>query len=126
MPKLLCENVELFNVKLEEAKVLANGNPIIILLTGAIDPSTGLSWCPDCTNADPVIHDIVITQNPNVVLLTCPVRREDFRKPDYEFRTNEVKLKCVPTVSTFVQSFSIYFLLHVIHMFSHLPRESYI
>jgi hypothetical protein len=98
MRVLNCDNAVSFPAKLEEAKSLAGANPLIVLFTGAIDSATGKSWCPDCTAADPIIHDII--GKTDSVLLSCAVIREEYRNPEYVYRTApDVKLKCVPTVS---------------------------
>ena len=98
MRVLHCENTSSFASKIEEAKTLAGANPLIVLFTGAIDSTTGKSWCPDCTAADPIIHDVI--GKTNSVLLSCPVIRAEYRDPEYAYKTApDIKLKCVPTVS---------------------------
>jgi len=94
---MLCENVGLFEARLAEAQAAAGARPLMVLFTGEVAAATGKSWCPDCTAADPVIEDVF--GNEDLVLLTCPVVREEYRDPSYKYRTlADVKLKCVPTL----------------------------
>jgi len=95
--RILCESTTLFETRVAEAKATAGAMPLIVLFTGEINAASGKSWCPDCTAADPVIEDVFGDEE--VVLLTCPVVREEFRDQNYAYRTRQdVKLKCVPTL----------------------------
>ncbi len=95
--RIICENTSLFEQRLSEAKRAAGSSPLIVLFTGEVNTATGRSWCPDCTAADPIIEDVFGSQN--MVLLSCPVVREEYRDANYKYRIlPDVKLKCVPTL----------------------------
>jgi len=97
MKNLLCDNVDEFENCISNAKAEAGEKPLILMFTGAVVESTGRSWCPDCTNAHPIIQDAL--KDSDAVLVTLPVHREDFRNSDLMYRTNNlISLKCVPTL----------------------------
>lgn len=69
-----------------------------MLFTGSKSIDTGRSWCPDCVNAEPVI-EAELAELASYVFLECPVEREQYRSPEYLYRTDErIKLRCVPTL----------------------------
>lgn len=43
------------------------------LFFGSEDPGTGVSWCPDCVIAHPVVRAFCVKNRPDVSLLECPV-----------------------------------------------------
>ncbi|CAG8480328.1 4362_t:CDS:2 [Acaulospora colombiana] len=66
--------------------------------TGTKDPSTGVSWCPDCVRADPLIHRCA---RPDSVLVEVPVgtRSEYKGRPDNPYKTHpRIQLKAIPTL----------------------------
>ena len=68
-----------------------------VLFTGS-KGAAGKSWCPDCVAAEPVI-DQALSSLSSYVFLECPVDREEYRSPDYVYRTDDrIKLRCVPTL----------------------------
>jgi hypothetical protein len=61
--RILCERSEDFNSKLKEAKRMQELDPkakLICLFTGTKDENTGLSWCSDCTAAEPAINQVYV------------------------------------------------------------------
>lgn len=61
--------------------------------------STGKSWCPDCTAAEPLIETALEDLPSGYTFLEVPVVREEYKKPDFVLRTHaQVKLRCVPTL----------------------------
>lgn len=50
-----------------------------VLFTGAVDPATGKSWCPDCVDAYPTIHASIDKAEPPVTLITVPLVRAEYR-----------------------------------------------
>ncbi|XP_074591963.1 thioredoxin-like protein Clot [Curcuma longa] len=64
------------------------------------DPSTKLSWCPDCNVAEPVIYKKLEASNSNVVLLRAYVGdRPTWRNPSHPWRVDpRFKVKGVPTL----------------------------
>ncbi|XP_073307348.1 thioredoxin-like protein Clot [Primulina huaijiensis] len=78
----------------------ANNKANLILFLADKDPSTNLSWCPDCVRAEPVIYKKLEESSDNVVLLRAYVGdRPTWRNPHHPWRTDSrFKLKGVPTL----------------------------
>lgn len=110
--KIVCETTAEFEGKLAEAQEEASkqSRPLIILFTGAVNPETGKSWCPDCVAADPVIHKCLGELEGGSVLLEIPVLREEYRgNADYPYRKHPLfGLKCVPTLIKFDNGKALY------------------
>jgi thiol-disulfide isomerase/thioredoxin len=97
MKHIICNKVDGFDEKVEEALALASGNPLLVMFTGAIVKESGQSWCPDCTAAHPVIMDVM--KDTDAVMLEVPLTRTIYRDPTLIFRTRaDIKLNCVPTL----------------------------
>ncbi|XP_022865416.1 thioredoxin-like protein Clot [Olea europaea var. sylvestris] len=64
------------------------------------DPSTNLSWCPDCVRAEPVIYKKLESSPDDVALLKAYVGdRPTWRNPQHPWRIDSIfKLKGVPTL----------------------------
>jgi hypothetical protein len=93
--KIICASPEAFQGILAEALATNPGN-VFCLFTGA--KNSGVSWCPDCTRAEPVI-DGVLAERPEVTLIEAIVERAAYRDANYLYRTDaKIKLKCVPTL----------------------------
>ncbi|KAL0411295.1 UNVERIFIED_CONTAM: Thioredoxin-like protein Clot [Sesamum latifolium] len=71
-----------------------------ILFLADKDPSTNLSWCPDCVRAEPVIYKKLEASPDNVALLRAYVGdRPTWRNPQHPFRSDSrFSLKGVPTL----------------------------
>ncbi|KAL3815042.1 hypothetical protein ACJIZ3_016310 [Penstemon smallii] len=84
------------NFKTEAANNKAN----LILFLADKDPSTNLSWCPDCVRAEPVIYKKLEASSDNVALLRAYVGdRPTWRTPHHPWRVDSTfKLKGVPTL----------------------------
>lgn len=94
--KLICATPETFKSILESA-LAANPGKVFCLFTGAKN-TDGVSWCPDCTRAEPVI-DSVLVERSEVTLIEAIVERAAYRDAQYLYRTDtKIKLKCVPTL----------------------------
>lgn len=97
----MCENTADFEDSLGDALSTSKTQniPLFLLFTGAKNPSTGVSWCPDCVAADPII-DKHLKSLPGAILLECPVLREEYRgNSEYAYRKHPIfKLACVPTL----------------------------
>ena len=94
--EIFCGSTVDFQTKVEEAKAL--GSNVFVLFTGAVQESTGRSWCGDCVRADPVIKK-VMGETKDSVLLVVSCDRAEYRDPNYVYRTDEViRLTCVPTL----------------------------
>ncbi|EEF49186.1 thioredoxin-like protein Clot [Ricinus communis] len=82
--------------KSEAAKNKAN----LILFLADKDPSTNLSWCPDCVRAEPVIYKKLEASSDDVTLLRAYVGdRPTWRNPQHPWRVDsKFKLTGVPTL----------------------------
>ncbi|MCS6969770.1 MAG: DUF953 domain-containing protein [Planctomycetota bacterium] len=45
----------------------------LFLFFGSEDPATGVSWCPDCVLADPVLRATIAAVAPELTVYECPV-----------------------------------------------------
>ncbi|CAI0436822.1 unnamed protein product [Linum tenue] len=77
-----------------------NFNSNFILFLADNEPSTNLSWCPDCVRAEPVIYKKLEESEANVALLRAYVGdRPTWRNPAHPWRTDSnFKLTGVPTL----------------------------
>ncbi|KAF4360637.1 thioredoxin-like protein Clot [Cannabis sativa] len=75
-------------------------SPKFILFLADNDPSTSLSWCPDCVRAEPVIYKKLEATSNDVVLLRAYVGdRPTWRTPLHPWRVDsKFKLTGVPTL----------------------------
>ncbi|XP_073099330.1 thioredoxin-like protein Clot [Elaeis guineensis] len=64
------------------------------------DPSTSLSWCPDCNVAEPIIYEKLKASEEDVVLLRAYVGdRPTWRNPSHPWRIDpRFRLRGVPTL----------------------------
>ena len=88
------------------------GRRLFILFTG--NKVDGVSWCPDCNVADPVVHKSLSLLNGETdEFITCYVGdRTTWKNPENEFRTDrETKLVCVPTLVLWKSVLSIFNIL---------------
>ncbi|KAL7083537.1 hypothetical protein ACP275_14G170000 [Erythranthe tilingii] len=78
----------------------ANHKANLILFLADKEPSTNLSWCPDCVRAEPVIYKKLESSPDDVVLLRAYVGdRPTWRNPVHPWRTDSsFKLRGVPTL----------------------------
>uniref|UniRef100_A0A8D0G818 Thioredoxin domain-containing protein 17 n=1 Tax=Sphenodon punctatus TaxID=8508 RepID=A0A8D0G818_SPHPU len=73
------------------------GRPIFAYFTGDKD-AQGVSWCPDCTKAEPVVRTELHNMPEGSVFVYCQVGdRPYWKDPNNEFRRN-LKLTGVPTL----------------------------
>jgi hypothetical protein len=72
----------------------------VFLLFTALKDEDGVSWCPDCNEADPVLTANLKYLTPDSEFLTCYVGEKAlWKNQDNEFRKDpEFKLKCIPTI----------------------------
>uniref|UniRef100_A0A0C9SB29 Thioredoxin-like protein Clot n=1 Tax=Wollemia nobilis TaxID=56998 RepID=A0A0C9SB29_9CONI len=72
----------------------------LLLFLADKDPSSGLSWCPDCVRAEPVIYKTLEKSGKNVTLLRgFAGDRPTWRNPSHPWRMDErFKLKGLPTL----------------------------
>ncbi|XP_010694184.2 thioredoxin-like protein Clot [Beta vulgaris subsp. vulgaris] len=88
---------EVFSKFKEEA---ANNKANLILFLADKEPSTSLSWCPDCVRGEPVIYKKLEEAGEDVALLRAYVGdRPTWRTPNNPFRIDSrFQLKGVPTL----------------------------
>jgi 1,2-dihydroxy-3-keto-5-methylthiopentene dioxygenase len=75
---------------------------IVFYFTGAKDPKTSVSWCPDCVAADPIVCALIhaAREKRRVVFVECSVERTGYvRNPANFYRTHPfVELQSIPTL----------------------------
>uniref|UniRef100_A0A0K0EF16 Thioredoxin domain-containing protein 17 n=3 Tax=Strongyloides stercoralis TaxID=6248 RepID=A0A0K0EF16_STRER len=89
----------------EELKetILSNaGKRMFVLFTGSKDKD-GVSWCPDCVAAEPIIEEAIerdLTNEENTTFITCYVGdRAYWKDRENPFRKDEeFKVDCIPTL----------------------------
>ncbi|KAI0501655.1 hypothetical protein KFK09_016600 [Dendrobium nobile] len=72
----------------------------LLLFLADKDPSTDLSWCPDCNVAEPVIYEKLSASASDVAILKAFVGdRPTWRNPNHPWRVDpRFKLRGVPTL----------------------------
>lgn len=76
----------------------------LLLFFGSEDPETGVSWCPDCVTADPVLRAAIAKQRPDLTLFECPVGLRSAWKqvPDHPYRVHpDLRVARIPTLIRF-------------------------
>ncbi|GFO08933.1 peroxisomal trans-2-enoyl-coa reductase-like [Plakobranchus ocellatus] len=78
------------------------GSVLFVLFSGSLDEN-GVSWCPDCVAADPVIKRNLDKAPADSVFIHCHVGpREYWKDQNNEFRKDpKLFIKCVPTLLRF-------------------------
>ncbi len=101
MNHIVCESPSDFEATLEQAEsaAAAEGVDLYLYFTGAKDASSGISWCGDCTRAEPIVKTAMKNISAGCVFVEFIVDRSEYRQKDYKYRTEpSVQLKCVPTL----------------------------
>ena len=72
---------------------------VFVLFTGEKDDK-GVSWCPDCTKAEPALEKAFSIDDKNTVLLICNVKRSEYKGvTDFIYRRDKnIRLTTVPTI----------------------------
>lgn len=99
--KLVDATISSFGSVFEKFKAETPKNKVnLILFLADNDPSTNLSWCPDCVRAEPVILKKLEALPDDVALLRAYVGdRPTWRNPQHPWRVDSrFKLKGVPTL----------------------------
>ncbi|GLT60033.1 hypothetical protein SLA2020_328220 [Shorea laevis] len=99
--KLVDATVTSFDSVFEKFRSEASKNKAnLILFLADKDPSTSLSWCPDCVRAEPVIYKKLEASSDDVALLRAYVGdRPTWRNPNHPWRVDpRFKLTGVPTL----------------------------
>ncbi|XP_050386574.1 thioredoxin-like protein Clot [Argentina anserina] len=99
--KVLDATVSSFDSVFEKFKEESPNNKAnFILFLADNDPSTSLSWCPDCVRAEPVIYKKLEAAPGDVALLRAYVGdRPTWRTPQHPWRVDSrFKITGVPTL----------------------------
>ncbi|KAA8515711.1 hypothetical protein F0562_018678 [Nyssa sinensis] len=99
--KMLDATVSSFDAVFDNFKSEAPNNKAnLILFLADKDPSTSLSWCPDCVRAEPVIYKKLEAASDDVALLRAYVGdRPTWRNLQHPWRVDATfKLTGVPTL----------------------------
>lgn len=96
---LVCNNPDDLDSCLARA-VGRNSQHLFILFFASVNPATGVSWCPDCVRAKPLIDAALAKQTEDTTFLVCNVDREPYKtNREYQYRVDSrIQLKCVPTL----------------------------
>jgi len=73
----------------------------LLLFFGSEDQATGVSWCPDCVTADPLLRRACKTLQPSLDLFECPVGQRSAWKnqPEHPYRLHPlIRLARIPTL----------------------------
>ncbi len=86
-------------VKLAES-LEKSGEPINVLFSGGKDAETGISWCPYCVRAQPVVEEALSLAPEDSHFIYCDVgERTYWRDKECPFRTDpRTKLVFLPTL----------------------------
>ncbi|PIA12784.1 hypothetical protein COEREDRAFT_67918 [Coemansia reversa NRRL 1564] len=78
---------------------LRDSSAVFVLFFGREDPSSGVSWCPDCVIADPIVRS-ALANIKNAILLEVPVdRASNLTSPTNIFRhRKDIMLGRIPTL----------------------------
>jgi hypothetical protein len=75
---------------------------VIAIITGANDPATGKSWCPDCVRAKPNLEQHVIANAKGKIIMAIVKREEWSGRSDHPYKQSALlKAKGVPTMLLF-------------------------
>ena len=76
------------------------GQRLFVLVEGAHDPSTGLSWCGDCVTADPILERVLSEEKACVSLIRAPVQRAAYKgNAAHPYRNHpQLQLQRIPTL----------------------------
>ena len=79
------------------------GARVYVLVEGARDPATGISWCSDCVTAEPVIERVFAEAKERVSLVRAEVQRAAYKgNAQHPFRTHpQLQLQRIPTLYRF-------------------------
>lgn len=86
------------------AALVATQGDGLFLFFAAADPGTGVSWCPDCVLADPVLRATIGRVAPGLAVQECPVgARAEWKGRDHHpFRVHPAfRIARIPTLIRF-------------------------
>jgi thiol-disulfide isomerase/thioredoxin len=87
-----------FSKKMQSVEAEFPGKPIFVIFFA--EKTNGISWCPDCRRAEPVVAAALEQLCPNSVLVVFNVKRSEYKNlPDYSYKQEPIFVKSVPTFS---------------------------
>ncbi|CAJ0572571.1 unnamed protein product, partial [Mesorhabditis spiculigera] len=97
MKHINVDGIDALNKAVEE-----NPGKIFVLYTGS--KVNGVSWCPDCVHAEPVIEKVLAgsdVSSSDITFITCLVGQRDYWKDQKcPFRTDaRIKINSIPTLA---------------------------
>eukprot|EP01040_Poterioochromonas_malhamensis_P001285 gene1285-1360_t len=96
--RLFCKDPTSFNEVIDKATQDVD-RKLFVLFTATKNPSTGLTWCPDCNVASPIIDEVLSKLTTPTTIVICDVDREPYRTSGYLYRVDpRINLRCVPTL----------------------------
>lgn len=87
------------DASLASAAAAGSAQPTFVLFSGAVVPSTGVSWCSDCVEADPVIEGALAKVAGGCVLIKVPLVREEFKGNAAHWARTGFNVQRIPTLS---------------------------
>lgn len=84
---------------LQQAEAL-NAAHTYILFYAAESPENGVSWCPDCVRAKPIIDSVLAKQTDSIAFVVAIVQRNEYKgNASYPYRVDpRFELRCIPTL----------------------------
>ena len=87
-----------FAKKLQSVEAEFPGKPIFVIFFA--EKTNGISWCPDCRRAEPVIAAALEQLCPDSVLVVFNVIKSEYKNlPGCSYRQEPIYVKSVPTFS---------------------------
>jgi len=76
------------------------GATVFVLVEGARDPLTGVSWCGDCERAEPIVERVFNDERGRVSLVRAPVARSSYKgNAAHPYRSHpQLRLQRIPTL----------------------------
>ena len=73
---------------------------VFVLVEGAHEPATGVSWCGDCAVAEPIIERVFSEEKASVSLIRAPVQRAAYKgNATHPYRLHaQLQLQRIPTL----------------------------
>lgn len=81
-------------------QVAAEQEFVILIFTGAEDPATGVSWCPDCVTHKAAVTEQVINQaSGKIILVLVQTKAEWSGNSEHPYKKHPImKVRGVPSV----------------------------
>jgi len=78
----------------------AKRNPtttVFVYVVATKDPATGVSWCGDCRNAEPIVSQVMSEHAASVIVIEAPVLKDGYKTHPYRAHP-KLQLKAIPTL----------------------------